>query len=59
VTEKNYTQTAGGCKDCTLLFNCFKNKENMKKFLLKIGIVCSEGKCLEVVVVQPELGIVE
>ena len=55
MTEKKYQLTPGKCADCCLLFNCFKNKENMKKFLAKIKLNCEGGFCVQVVVVEPEL----
>jgi hypothetical protein len=46
---KSYQQKDGKCSECTLLFYCKKDEFNMAKFLRKIGIVCVDGKCLEVV----------
>lgn len=57
MSQKNYALTPGKCEECCLIFNCFKNKENMKRFLIKLEIICENGFCVEVVVVQPELGL--
>lgn len=46
---KNYTLTHGECKDCCLHRECNKNKKNIKSFMLSIGILCENGKCVEVI----------
>lgn len=46
---RNYQLTNGYCKDCCLCRECESNKKGIKDFLLKIGILCEYGKCVEVV----------
>ena len=46
---KVYKLTKGECKDCTLSFECQKNKDNIKHFLISHRVLCENGKCVEVV----------
>lgn len=47
--NKHYKLKPGECKDCWLHRECDVNKENIKRFLLSMGILCENGMCVEVV----------
>ena len=46
---KVYRLEKGECKDCTLSFECSKDKEAIKHFLISQKLLCENGKCVQVV----------
>lgn len=49
MSSKNYKLKEGECSSCCLLAECSKRKEDIKKFLLSLGVLCEYGKCVEVI----------